>query len=611
MFSIAIRAVASYCPARMKRLRCGHFLRTLVVGAGVVAFAAGSMFSIEAGSGGVARAACTGGPSDDIPFPATISPAPNGQVVEGPAPLKLVVAINDSAILSPPVTSSLDWGDGSGTSPISIVSCGDDVYSFPAQQLSHTYTQPGEYIVLWNLNVQGLAPLAPFVVFVRVSAPLPTPAPPEPTATTQQPVTPAPATPTPVAVVPSPAVAASPTVADVPPTTTIAVAETQTATVTSTATPVRATVTPSPSPVPSPTSTPVPAVIASARDEPTEEPPSGRPELVRSVPDITEVSTDGDVLATNLALAGITIWVFFSSVLFNQTMSQHRDEMTGWFGWLPSPRRLPKLPATSGVLGRLGLPAAVLSGMGILYGLLEPGFGFNQSSVVLFVSVTIGVGVVGFFYSGVEAWARRRSLGSAASVRAFPLALLVAAASVALSKLLDLHPGVVYGFAASCVVLGTAPADRVNEGRALVAPVIACLALSVLCWLLVAPVRSFPVDGMAHVLEGIAVIIFIGGLEGLLVNLLPLDVMDGAKIYRWDRRVWFALLLLCAFLFWHVLLNSQRQYFDSLREASSVSVLVAFLLYTLAGAGLWAWFKWSGRPGGQPRTVEMGPGGGS
>jgi hypothetical protein len=582
----------------------GHFVRTFVSCAGALALGTGFLLGTHGGPGSVAGAACNGGPSDDIPFPTPISPVPNGFMVEGPAPLKVVIAINESAILSPPVTSSLDWGDGSGNTTVTIVACGDDVYSFPAQQHAHTYMSPGVYPVIWNLVAQGAPQIAPAIAFVTVHAALPTPAPPEPTATSPAPVTQSPATPTTVATSPSPAAPTSPPVTETAASVPAAPAVTRTGTATATVTAVRATETPTSTP--SPTRTPAAVAVAVATEEPPHFVPSGRPELVRSVPDITEVSTDGDVLATNLALAGITIWVFFSSVLFNQTMAQHRDEMTGWFAWLPDRKRLPKLPATSGIVERVALPVLVLSGMGILYGLLEPGFGLNEASVVLFLSVTIGVGVVGFFYSSVEAWARRTSLGSVASVRTFPLALLVAAASVALSKLLDLHPGVVYGFAASCVVLGTAT-EKAGEGRALVAPVTACLALSVLCWLLLAPARSFPVDGVAHVLEGIAVIIFIGGLEGLLVNLLPLDVMDGAKIYRWSRRAWFALLLLCAFLFWHVLLNSQRQYFDSLREASSAAVLVAFLLYTLAGAGLWAWFKWGGRPGGKTLAAEVTP----
>jgi len=103
-------------------------------------------------------------------------------------------------------------------------------------------------------------------------------------------------------------------------------------------------------------------------------------------------------------------------------------------------------------------------------------------------------------------------------------------------------------------------------------------------------VRALPGAALSDTMEAIAVIVFIGGLEGLLINLMPLDVMDGAKIYRWRRSVWVGLTLVSAFLAWHILLNSQRAYFDSLRTAGSLSVLVAFVVYTAAGVALWAFF---------------------
>ncbi|MBK6319352.1 MAG: hypothetical protein IPF51_11325 [Dehalococcoidia bacterium] len=545
------------------------------VGLAVFVLAFGSVASF--GRMETAVAACTGAASADIPFPTVVSPAPIGQTVQGPAPLQVIISLNDSAIESTPITSSLDWNDGSAEQPLAIVSCGDDIYSFPGQQHSHTYTTPGNYAVVWRINAQGLGPIAPLVVFVNVEA----------AAATPIPATATPAPPTPAATAPNPTATSPAPVETSPAATTAATSEVTPAT-------------PPQSPAPTSTSTPVPPVPTQVPSTPTQAAvaavasarpsDSSRPSVAREVPGPGDVSTDPGVISTNLILAGVTVWVFFSSVLFNQTAQQHREEISGWWrrwtsiarGRKPVARRL-KVPRAASMAG-------VLVATGFIYGFLDPGFGLNRSSAVLFVSVIVGVGLVGLLYSGLEAWSRERTLGSIAEVRAYPLSLAVAVLSVVASRALGLQPGVVYGFAASCVVLGGAAGDERNEGRALAVPVVACLGLSTVCWLLVAPVRALPGAALSDTMEAIAVIVFIGGLEGLLINLMPLDVMDGAKIYRWRRSVWVGLRLVSAFLAWHILLNSQRAYFDSLRTAGSLSVLAAFVVYTAAGVALWAFF---------------------
>ncbi len=528
-----------------------------------------------------AGAVCSDNPTDDITFPTAVTPAPDGFSVQGPAPLLVVMAFDGNEVVVPnELTSSLDWGDGSGGQPLTIVSCGDDVYSWPPQRHSHTYRSPGDYVVLWKFNTPtGLPVVLPNipVLFVHVGTATPTAAPSTPTPIAQTPApTAAGATPTaspsgvsPTAVQETPSVAASAT--GVPSATASSAPVTATATATST-------------PVPaSPTQAPVLAASTST-------PETRLPEFFRDVPDPGDISTDPGVVSTNVVLAGMTVWVFFSSVLFNQTLQQHREEVSAWTRRIRPRVRAPRLAASGA--GALGVAtwAIVLAGTGFIYGLLEPSFGWNRASFVLFTSVVLGVGAVGSFYSGLEAWSRRSTLGVAATVRAYPFSLVVAVICVASSRLLNLHPGVIYGFAASCVVMDTAGRNERHEGRALVVPVVACLALSVLCWLVLAPLRAASGDLFAEILQGVAIIVFVGGLEGLFVNLIPLDVMDGAKIYRWNRRIWIALVLVTAFLVWHVLLNSQASGFESVRQASSLSVLAAFAAYTAAGVGFWGFF---------------------
>jgi hypothetical protein len=528
--------------------------------------------------------ATCGTPDQDVSDLFSVSPPAPNLTLQGEAPFQVAITFVDKTVLSGPLTMSLTWGDGA-TSQVTIISCGDDVYSFPAQQLSHTFTSPGTYPVQWHLNSPYIGQIDSLAVIVTVTA-----------AATQAPATPTvvpTATSQAAAPTSAPATPAAPTAAaaaDVP-----------------TATPVAETsATPSPTPTLPPTNTPtatptaqptaVPAVAA-AVVTPSPSPPKPEvPRVLLEVPDPVDVSTDAGVVSTNLALAGVSVWVFFSSVLFNQTMQEHRDEISGWTKRLRPRVKYPRQVTTTGSqFNDIAIWAGVLGGTGIVYGLLEPGFGFNRASFVLFASVVIGVGIVGTFFSSLEAWSRRRRLRVKAAVRAYTISQVVAAVCVAASRLLGLHPGVIYGFAASCVVLDASSRSDDPEGRALIVPLTACLGLSVICWLALGILRSLPGALLSDILEGVAIIVFVGGLEGLFVNLIPLQVMDGAKIYRWNRRVWIALVLVTAFLVWHVLLNSQGAYFESLRKASSLSVLIAFLIYTAAGVGLWGYFELRGR----------------
>jgi hypothetical protein len=235
---------------------------------------------------------------------------------------------------------------------------------------------------------------------------------------------------------------------------------------------------------------------------------------------------------------------------------------------------------------------------GAIYSVLEPGFGLNRDTVLLFASVVVGVGAVTYVCSGLEALTTRRTTGTAASVRAYPAVIAVAVVSVALSRLVDFQPGVMYGFVASCAVLEPVAIGVHERGRIAFVPVVAGLVLTVGAWLAVWPLRATG-DGswLPSLAESIAVIVFVGGIEGLFFNMIPLDVTDGGKIYAWNRWVWAALAGIAAFLVWHVLLGSERDGFSGLRQTRSVAVIITFGAYTVLTVALWSYFRF--RAGGE------------
>ncbi len=575
--------------------------------------------------------------ADDATLLFSSSPPAVNFGVSGPAPFDVSVSIREGIVVFPQglVTSSFDFGDGSGSVAVRVEACtgpATEAY-WPAQTFRHRYGTPGSYQVKWNISVGGVFSISPVVLFVTVTGADPTPTPPPPTATpvaatatppaptaTQQAstATPSPGTATPA---PSPSATAVPS-ATPPEGSPTAAATTTTATAAASASPAvtstsgAETPTPAASPTASPTATPA-GGAAGVAVTPT---PGGggegglfastdemRTEMAASLPDFGDLSTDGAVIATNLVLAGITVWVLFSSVFLNQVLQDNRDELDAKTARLASPfRRLGARAAGLSPRIRSALSVAlVMLATAVIYGFLDPAFGLNRASLLLVIAILAGVGVVTYVCSGTEVLATRRLFGAAAAVKPFAATIVVAIASVIVSRLAGLQPGVIYGFVASCAVAGELADDRAKSGRVALYPIAATALLSVAAFATVGPLRAANRDGgngIFTVLETVCVIVFVGGIEGLFFNMIPLSIMDGGKLFRWRKWAWAGFAVPIAFAFWHVLLNHDRSSFDALRQASSLTVLVIFVAYSLLSIGAFAFFRLRerGHPVGSP-----------
>jgi len=545
-----------------------------------------------------ARAVCGDNPeTPDALF--VFDPPGSDFQVAGPAPLRVTVTMTFGLTVPVGATGSLTWGDGSPATPFTGQDCGDGIAAYwPQQAKTHTYQAAGQYTVTWSFSsIIGNFNIPIAMVNVQ-GAQQPTPAPPSPTA--------APATAVPTAIPPPTAAPATvPATAAAPLPTVSAVAAAPSPTASPTSAP---TSTPTPGPAPA-TPTPAPEIRSVAEPPPRAvEREADLPEALRALPTLGEISTDAGTVATNLALAGATVWVLFSSVLLNQVLQDNRGEIDRKTAGLTRPlRKLGAMTTGAGsprALGRWLAPAGVLTLTGLIYGFLDPNFGLNSSSLLLFLSVVIGVGLVTYVCSGVEALMTRRTFHLHAAVRPYPASLAVAVVSVVISRLLNLQPGVIYGFAASCAVSGTNAIDERRQGSVTIFPVMAALALSIVSLIAIEPLRAS--DAIAaswpgQLAIGAGIIIFVGGIEGVTFNMIPLAVMDGGKLYRWRRPVWAAILVVSAFLFWQILLNRDQQYFESLRTTSSLTILLLFLAYAGLSIGLWAYFRWRparAQPGG-------------
>ena len=329
------------------------------------------------------------------------------------------------------------------------------------------------------------------------------------------------------------------------------------------------------------------------------------PSLAASVRGPEALAFNPDVVLTNVLMTIVFVFMFgLTSEIFNSTLDANRREIEGWWGrLLRGPFRFlrPVLRAdsmldglsASGPPGVAAHALVVLALVGLIYGFLSPDFGLNQQSLILFVSLVIGLGFVTYFTEGSTSLLAIRRHGANASVRLYGTAVLVAIASVIASRFIDFSPGLVYGFVASSLILAPVALARRDEAFLVLLPAIGLLLISLAAWFLLQPVRAAAGDGswLMALLDSILAIVVVAGLEGLFFTMIPLRFMDGAIIMRWSRLAWALVFGTVTFLWWQLLLNQNGAYAAAFQQASVQLVIGVLVLFMVTTGGIWTYFR--------------------
>lgn len=339
-------------------------------------------------------------------------------------------------------------------------------------------------------------------------------------------------------------------------------------------------------------------------------------------------SGGGDVVATNFMLTIVVLVVLLAGgAACNEAL---KENVTGWgFGGVV---RVPGFLGrtfeeartswtsiagawASLIPGRTWLdqavgPAALLLITGFIYSLLEPGFGWDQESLTLFISLVVSQGVLLASYEGGRAWLYRRTLHVHAGLRLFPACIIIALVSVVISRSAGFQPGFVIGFVASTVIAGEAEFSERERGRARAIVAAAMLGVSVTAWLLATPLHALNEHSPSlwtALPEATALAVFVVCLEGLLFNLIPLEFMDGWAIWKHSRLAWLALFIPSAFLFAQILFNHEDSYLDLIARTKSVTSILILFGYVAATFGTWAYFRRRSTAGSpSPAIVSAG-----
>ncbi len=322
-----------------------------------------------------------------------------------------------------------------------------------------------------------------------------------------------------------------------------------------------------------------------------------RSAFVTSLAEPGQVSTSLARIATSAAVAaGILLLFAFPFELFNSTVEDNYDEIRGWF-------RMPARAVEAVSSASRNLEFFLLTVLtAIVVGFLSPNFGLNWSSLVLVVGYSMALLVMSVGFSLPADIAIHHRTGEWGKLEFLPGTLVISIVMVALSRLLHFQPGYFYGALAGLAFRSTMSKD--TQGRLTAANWLFALFLSVGAWFLRIPVSHAAAQPHASPwwigMEACLALIFLWGVEGLAVAMLPMRFLDGREVIDWSRATWALLMFLGLFSTIHVLLSPNSGYIGHTSGQVAIGVIVLFAIFGAISVGLWAYFRF--RPEGlRPR----------
>ncbi|HUZ68583.1 MAG TPA: FGLLP motif-containing membrane protein [Candidatus Saccharimonadales bacterium] len=300
-------------------------------------------------------------------------------------------------------------------------------------------------------------------------------------------------------------------------------------------------------------------------------------------------------LVNALVTVALILFVVFPSQLFNRTYDENHDRIRGWWEqrFLWAARLWRTGEHVQPLVRTIVSGTLVLVVGGVFAAMLDPRFGPNLRSLALFLGAVFAI-VAGVAVSAVAAGVYRlmRHKVGVWHVRALPSALLIAAVCVLISRLTDFQPGYLYGLIGGVVFTGRL--NRREEGHEVAVSTVGTLIVSIAAWLLWVPVQtasaSHPTSFALALLENFFAALFLSGMVGLVIGLVPLRFLPGERLAAWHAGVWTALFGLVVFSTIEVIVQPQTH---AASGGRAPIWLTAALFVGFGGASVlfWFWFK--------------------
>lgn len=250
------------------------------------------------------------------------------------------------------------------------------------------------------------------------------------------------------------------------------------------------------------------------------------------------------LIAGGLALA-LLFLVALPTELLNSSLSSNTSRLGRAYGAIDGAMNRAQDWLIGLTRSRAVAAGVVVLIVAIIYGFVDPGFGFDIVSLRLVLSLAIALFALTFVASWISGLIIRRAWGASGVVAIQPSIILFAIVGVIVARILDFSPGFLVGVAIGLELL--AASKRVSA-RAVFVQISVVTGLSLLAWVvysLFTPGNDFA--GM--LVQDTLVAITAEGLTGALIAIFPLQFLDGRELWEMSKRLWVIAFVVVATAF--------------------------------------------------------------
>ena len=276
--------------------------------------------------------------------------------------------------------------------------------------------------------------------------------------------------------------------------------------------------------------------------------------------------------------------------LLESTLSENYGRA---FRWLePARRRVRKIQSRRlRLFNNQWLGSAFTVGVAaFILGFAEPDYGLTSSSLKTFVALFLSLYLLNVVVGAVKISVAKNRLTLPGRLIPMPGALVVAALSVLVSRVMHISPSLLFG-----LVVGVSFAriqSKEIEGKLALVGVSSILGLGLVSWLgfsLVEALSGDTTSFLPGLLEETLAATALESLSVLLVGLLPFTYLEGKALHDWDQRIWAATYFVCAAAFVFIAVPMGASWETSQEPVTTwLAICVGFAIISV---GAWAAFR--------------------
>jgi hypothetical protein len=317
--------------------------------------------------------------------------------------------------------------------------------------------------------------------------------------------------------------------------------------------------------------------------------------ITESIPTLQRIFDEPWALAASGGLAlALLLLVAFPAELLNSTLSSNTGRLGRWF--VAIERRAEQVTEWFTRVSRTrALAAALLVGVtSLIFGFVDPDYGFDPVSVRMTVSLAIGLFLITYVAAWISGAIARRAWVVETQVTLQPVALLFAVVGVVIARLLEFSPGFLIGLVIGLDLLSRV--DAAVRARVVVLSTSVTVAIAVGAWFAFSALTALSsgTPGWAELLVSDALVATTAeGLTAAIASLLPLGFLAGHEVFRHSKPQWAVTFTVVAALFALIVLPTAAG------ETAPVEDMAFWLLvmgiFAVVTLSLWAVLQFTGR----------------